>query len=123
MTPVRRMAEVFSNLSKFRDALTFAVPILLSADMIYNYYYVSKLWRERCAEWRAEEEAELHSAISTVCRRVVTACGKLEDQTWAIAMRKLQHIASDPHLAPTPERSKPPDEEWDFLASMGLLSR
>ena len=108
--------------SRHRDSLSFAVPILLSGDMIYNYYYVSRLWRERCAEWRAEEQASVCSAMSGVCQRVVGACSKLEDQTWAAAMRRLQPgIADGVNLSQYSESRE--EEATDFLSTLGFVTR
>ena len=116
--------HIASLFARHRDSLSFAVPILLSADMIYNYYHVTQLWRERCAEWEAEEQSSLCSAMSGVCQRVVSACSKLEDQTWAQAMQRLQPQAVIPgSLQPRQQEAHQADEAADFLAFMGLVSR
>ena len=131
LSPNNDMAAAFAVhlaglFSRHKDSLSFAVPILLSGDMIYNYYYVSRLWRERCAEWRVEEQATMCSAMSGLCQRVVGACSKLEDQTWAAAMRRLQPGAADGGSLPQHAQSREAqsrEETTDFLSILGFVTR
>ena len=130
-SPNNNMAAAFAVhlaglFSRHKDSLSFAVPILLSGDMIYNYYYVSRLWRERCAEWRAEEQATMCFAMSGLCQRVVGACSKLEDQTWAAAMRRLQPGAAAGGSLPQHAQSREAqsrEEATDFLSTLGFVTR
>ena len=41
-------------------------------------------------EWQREDDADTRSSMSSICQQAVSRCSKLEDQTWAVAMRSLQ---------------------------------